>query len=135
MNGRVWKAPELWKLLMWGEAEPMEGGRGPRADVSGTTAWSFQRRWPLAIPKKDSVLVGYIANFAGLISSSPTTYNVPTATATALDAASDAYIASYNALIIARNNGVRSATMTDDKDSKKDSMLQIAREVYGQIQR
>lgn len=89
----------------------------------------------MAIPaEKDSVLVGYMQNFTGQIVATPGAFGVLVPTATALDAATDAFIASYNALITARANGVRSVTLTNDKNTKRDAMLLVAREVYGQVQ-
>src|SRR4029450_13308579 len=75
-----------------------------------------------------------MSHFVPQIVATPAAFGVTTANATALDAAWDSYSAAANALITARANGVRSKTLTSERDSARDALLSIGRELYGQIQ-
>ena len=85
----------------------------------------------MAVPTKDSLLAVYAPNFSGIITASPTTYNVTTAQATALATASDNFVDAYNA---ARAEGTRSKSLTATKTSMKIALLSLLRPMYGAIQ-
>jgi len=85
----------------------------------------------MAVPTKDSLLAVYAPNFSGIITASPTTYNVTAAQATALATASDNFVDAYNA---ARAEGTRSKSLTATKTSMKIALLSLLRPMYGAIQ-
>jgi hypothetical protein len=45
----------------------------------------------------------------------------------------DPYVLTYNTMMTARANGVRSQSLTADKDTRKASMLQVGRELYSLV--
>jgi len=85
----------------------------------------------MAVPTKDSLLAVYAPNFSGIITASPTTYNVTTAQAAALATATDNFVDAYNA---ARAEGTRSKSLTATKTSMKIALLSLLRPMYGAIQ-
>ena len=85
----------------------------------------------MAVPTKDSLLAVYAPNFSGIITASPTTYNVTTAQAAALATATDNFVDAYNA---ARAEGTRSKSLTATKTSMKIALLSLLRPLYGAIQ-
>ena len=85
----------------------------------------------MAVPTKDSLLAVYAPNFSGIITASPTTYNVTTAQAAALATATDNFVDAYNA---ARAEGTRSKSLTATKTSMKIALLALLRPMYGAIQ-
>ena len=85
----------------------------------------------MAVPTKDSLLAVYAPNFSGIITASPTTYNVTTAQAAALATATDNFVEAYNA---ARAEGTRSKSLTATKTSMKIALLSLLRPMYGAIQ-
>jgi len=85
----------------------------------------------MAVPTKDSLLAVYAPNFSGIITLSPTTYNVTTAQAAALATATDNFVEAYNA---ARAEGTRSKSLTATKNTCKIALLSLLRPMYGAIQ-
>jgi len=85
----------------------------------------------MAVPLKDSLLVPYSTNMnARLVTSGVTIYKLATGTVTAFTALQTAYLAAYNAMIIAREAGDRSESLTATKDVAKQAMLVAARQIY-----
>jgi hypothetical protein len=87
----------------------------------------------MAIPMKDALLVPWASNFATRISAEGNPYGISTGQQTEMTARTAAFTDAYNALMDARADGTRSAAMTQAKDTSKESLLLLARELYGII--
>jgi hypothetical protein len=85
----------------------------------------------MAVPTKDSLLATYAPNFSGIITLSPTTYNVTAGQATALATATDNFVDAYGA---SSADGTRSKSLTTAKNSAKTALLSLLRPMYGAIQ-
>lgn len=88
----------------------------------------------MAMPTKDQELVPYSINFDTQLSSSgATVYHIAAGDVTQYTTLRKAYTDSWDALVEAREAGVRSAVMTAAKDTAKAVFLPFARKIYGQI--
>ncbi len=87
----------------------------------------------MAIPKKDALLVPWANNFATRISASGNPYSISTAQQAEMTARTTAFVDAYNALMDARADGTRAQSQTATKDAKKDSLLELGRELYAFI--
>lgn len=83
------------------------------------------------IPLKDALLVPFSTNFDTRIVASPSTFLLSAPQAAAYTPLHDAYVAAYNAMMNARADGTRSASLTATKDSTKKGLLDYARQLYG----
>lgn len=88
----------------------------------------------MAIPKKDSLLVQWAANADAKLTATPATWGYDAAQAAAFNTVSQAYIDAYNAMMQAREDGTRSASLTALKDEKKLALLDVARPLYAAVQ-
>src|SRR4051812_43180768 len=98
------------------------------------TAKLFRRRWPMAIPTKDSDLVSFGQNMSTRITASPTTWNLTASDATQLSTLLAAYIAAYQANKNAVDAGTRSTPLASAKDLAKGDFLSYARDLYTTVQ-
>jgi hypothetical protein len=89
----------------------------------------------MAIPTKDSLLVQWSANADAKLTASPATWGYDAAFATSYSALHDAYVDAYNAMMQAREDGTRSESLTATKDSCKLAVLQVARQMYANVQK
>jgi hypothetical protein len=85
----------------------------------------------MSVPTKDSLLATYAPNFSGIITLSPTTYNVTAGQATALGTATTNFTTAYAA---SSAEGTRSKSLTTAKNSAKTALLSLLRPMYGAIQ-
>jgi hypothetical protein len=85
----------------------------------------------MAVPTRDSLLATFAPNFSGIITLSPTTYNVTAGQATSLATATDNFLDAYNAQ---QADGARSKSLTTAKNSAKLALLALLRPMYGAIQ-
>src|SRR5437868_8231312 len=88
----------------------------------------------MGFSSKDSVLSAEAQNFSTVLAADPAVYLQTSATATAVTAAVDAYVAALNILTEARANGVRSEQQTAAKDSSRLTMLELLRPIYAAVQ-
>lgn len=85
----------------------------------------------MAVPTKDSLLATYAPTFSGIITLSPTTYNVTAGQATALATATTSFTVAFGA---SSADGTRSKSLTTAKNSAKIALLALLRPMYGAIQ-
>ena len=88
----------------------------------------------MAIPTKDVLLVDFSTNWNTRIVSSPTTFSLTAAQASAYTPLHSAFLASYNAMVAARESGTRSESLTAQKDADKVELLRYGRELYSLVQ-
>jgi hypothetical protein len=88
----------------------------------------------MSFSKKDAELKPQVVNFSTVLAASPAVYQQTSTTATAVTAAVNSYVDSYDALTEARANGVRSEQMTTTKDDNRATMLDVLRPIYAYIQ-
>lgn len=88
----------------------------------------------MALSQKDSVLRGQVANFSEVLTAAPATYSQSAAVAVAVAALVDAFVQAFDALVLARANGVRSALMTATKNTTRLEMLKTLRPIYAYVQ-
>lgn len=88
----------------------------------------------MAIPKKDSLLVPYSANFNDRIVAAPVNFGLTAAQATRYTVVHAPYVAAYEAMTEAREAGTRSQSLTAAKDTAKAELLEYGRELYAFVQ-
>ncbi len=89
----------------------------------------------MAIPTRtDSALVNWSTNFNTRIVAAATDYGLTAAQAAAYTAVHDPFITSYNAVVAAREAGVRSSPLVATKDQAKFELLRYGRELYSNVQ-
>jgi hypothetical protein len=84
----------------------------------------------MAIPTKDSALVAWSTNFDEKIAASAVTYSLTPAQATSYHTKHVLFLAAYNTLIAAREEGTRSKSQTMAKDEAKTDLLTLGRQLY-----
>jgi hypothetical protein len=88
----------------------------------------------MAFPTKDASLVDYSTNFNTRIVASPTTFSLTAGQAAAYTPLHSAFLASYNAMVAARESGTQSQSLTASKDADKVALLRYGRELYALVQ-
>jgi hypothetical protein len=88
----------------------------------------------MALSQKDSVLRGQVANFSAVLSASPATYAQSPDVAAAVAALVDAFVQAFDAMMLERANGIRSASATATKNSTRLEMLKALRPIYAYVQ-
>lgn len=88
----------------------------------------------MAIPKKDSSLVPWGANFDAKATLSPITYSLSAPQALSFHTNYVAYAAAYTAVANAREAGSRSKLLTETLSTARTNFLKVARELYGIVQ-
>lgn len=88
----------------------------------------------MAIPTQDSQLVPFSTNFnTRLVASGVSIYKITAGQVTGYTGVHTAYLAAYNAMILARESGVRSESLTATKDDAKKALLDDARPIYNPV--
>jgi hypothetical protein len=82
------------------------------------------------MPRKDSELMAWSANFATKIAAAPEDYGLTAAQASEYGTLNTAYAAAYAALTTARAQGTRSESMTAARDATKAAVLNFGRQLY-----
>jgi hypothetical protein len=85
------------------------------------------------MPRKDSVLVLWSANFATKISVAPEMFGLSAAQAAEYGTRNAMYLAATTALMTARAQGTRSEAMTAARDAAKAPLLSYGRQLYAII--
>ena len=88
----------------------------------------------MAIPTKDSLLVGYATNFAARLLGGPTTYFVTPAQADEVSTLVGDYDNAWDAMRSSVESNMRSGPLTRAKDAAKEAMLASLRVIYANIQ-
>jgi hypothetical protein len=88
----------------------------------------------MSVPLKDAQLVAWAENADAKLTASPTTWGYTVPLAATFHTLTEAYTDSYAALVAAREDGTRSASMTATKDSHKLALLNVARPLYNAVQ-
>lgn len=88
----------------------------------------------MPIPKRDSLCVPWMQNFAARLSASPATWGQTESTATAVAAAVEAYATAYEAMAQGRADGTRSMAATAAKDTTRRAALELVRPIYMGVQ-
>jgi hypothetical protein len=83
---------------------------------------------------KDVELVAQAQNFAAVLSADASVYGQTPETAALVSAAVATYVESFNTLIEARANGVRSEPMTATRNAHRAEMLNLMRPIYSGVQ-
>jgi hypothetical protein len=88
----------------------------------------------MAIPTKDTLLAPCAENWNVRLATGYATFGFSSEQAAALSAVYQPYADAWAALQAARSAGIRSASLTAEKDSAKDSLLPYLRELYAVLQ-
>jgi hypothetical protein len=117
------------------------GGVGDPALAVATSSTTVGGGGEIALPEidmgfsaKDVELAAQVQNFSTVLAANAALYGQTPATAAAVTAAVDAFVASLNALTEARANGVRSEQMTAEKDANRSAMLDLLKPIYLAVQ-
>ena len=88
----------------------------------------------MAIPTKDAELAPYATNWNTRIASGFATFALTSVQAAAFTAVYTPWNAAWNALVASRESGVRSESLTSDKNAARNAMLPVLRELYAIVQ-
>ena len=89
----------------------------------------------MSIPRKDPALADWSTNAnAKLVASGATTYQLTASQVSGYTLKHDEFLAAYNAMKAARDEGNRAENLTADKDDKKKALLDYARPIYAFVQ-
>lgn len=88
----------------------------------------------MAIPFKDSELVGWSTNLFDRLQEDPTIAGVSAAQFSDFNDAYQPYLVAANAVQVAREAGAQTKGLTRTRDDTRDALLLIAREIYRMVQ-
>ncbi len=86
------------------------------------------------VPRTDAALVGYSNNWAARLAESPGDYGITTEQEEKFANLHGPYVASYNAMMEARAEGMWSRVQTVTRDAARAALLDYARELYTLVQ-
>ena len=87
----------------------------------------------MAFPTRDVLLVPYSTNFNEVLVNDHAAYGVTLDQTVAYSNVHSPYIAAVSALDVARANGTRSEQLTAARDTARDLLLGVGRELYGMV--